>query len=143
MTQKLTYKRILVAVDGSEVSLKAVDRAARIAKDEGGSLTALHVVASPQFESALADYYEDARRSAKKWMKEVESVAALHNLTIKTEILVGAYSILDAIIAYAENQSTDLIVSGTRGRTQSAKLLVGSVASGLVEYANCSVLIVR
>ena len=143
MPQKLTYKRILVAVDGSEVSLKAVDHAARIAKDEGGSLTALHVVASPQFECALADYYEDARRSAKKWMKEVENVAAIHNLTIKTEILVGAYSILDAIIAYAENQSTDLIVSGTRGRTQSAKLLVGSVASGLVEYANCSVLIVR
>jgi nucleotide-binding universal stress UspA family protein len=143
MPQRLTYRKILVAVDGSDVALRAVDHAARIAKDEGGSLTALHVVATPQFECTLADYYDDARRSAKKWMRDVENAAALHGITIKTEILVGAYSVLDAIVAYAENQSTDLIVTGTRGRTQSARLLVGSVAAGLVEYANCSVLVVR
>jgi nucleotide-binding universal stress UspA family protein len=142
---KSLYKRILVAVDGSEVSLRAVDHAARIAKDEGGSLVAVYVVAIPQFEISrnVADYYDDARKSAKKWVREVENAVLLHGMTIKTEILVGAYSIVDAIIGYAENQSIDLVVTGTRGRTQSAKMLVGSVASGLVEYANCSVLVVR
>jgi nucleotide-binding universal stress UspA family protein len=142
---KSLYKKILVAVDGSEVSLRAVDHAARIAKDEGGWLVALHVVSIPQFEISrnVADYYDDARKSAKKWMKDVENVVALHDLTVKTEILVGAYSTVDAIIGYAENQSIDLIVTGTRGRTQSAKMLVGSVAAGLVEYASCSVLVVR
>lgn len=143
MPQKLTFKRVLVAVDGSEVSLRAVDHAARIAKDEDALLLALHVVASPQFEVSLPEYYENARKSARKWMKDVENTAALHAMTIKAEILVGAYSIVDAIIGYAENQSVDLIVTGTRGRTQSAKLLVGSVAAGLVEYASCSVLVVR
>jgi nucleotide-binding universal stress UspA family protein len=142
---KSLYKRILVAVDGSEVSLRAVDHAARIAKDEGGSLVAVYVVAIPQFEISrnVADYYDDARKSAKKWVREVENAVLLHGMTIKTEILVGAYSIVDAIIGYAEYQSIDLVVTGTRGRTQSAKMLVGSVASGLVEYANCSVLVVR
>ncbi|MDG6904193.1 MAG: universal stress protein [Nitrososphaerota archaeon] len=140
-----SFKRILVAVDGSDVSLRAVEHAARLAKDEGASLRALYVVASPPFEieAELADYYDDARKSAKKWMKDVENAASLHGMTIKTEILVGAISILDAIIGYAENQSIDLIVTGTRGKTQSAKLLVGSVAAGLVQYANCSVLAVR
>ena len=50
---------------------------------------------------------------------------------------------VDAIIGYADTSSVDLIVSGTRGRTPSAKLLLGSVASGLVEYAGCAVLVVR
>ncbi len=145
MPLKLGFKRILVAVDGSEVSLKAVDHAARIAKQEGTTLTALHVIATPQIEitGEIADYYEQAKRPAKKWMKDVENIAASHGMSIRTEILVGAYSILDAILGYAENQSVDLIVSGTRGRTQSRKLLMGSVASGLVEYASCPVLVVR
>lgn len=145
MNSRLGFKRILVAVDGSEVSMKAVDHAARIAKEESASLTALHVIPTPQIEvtGQIADYYEEARRPVKKWMKDVESIAAQHNLTVKTEILVGAYSILDAILGYAEHQSIDLIVSGTRGRTQSRKLLVGSVAAGIVEYASCPVLVVR
>lgn len=143
MPQKLTYKRVLVAVDGSDVSLRAVDHAARIAKDEDATLLALHVVASPQFEVSLPEYYENARRSARKWIKDVENAAASHGMTIKVEILIGAYSIVDAIIGYAENQGVDLIVTGTRGRTQSVKLRIGSVATGLVEYASCSVLVVR
>ncbi len=132
-------------MDGSDISLKAADHAAKIAKDENASLTALHVIASPPFEivGGAADYYEHAKKEAKKWMKDVESIAALHGMTLKTEILVGAYSTLDAIIGYAENQLMDLIVTGTRGKTQSAKLLVGSVAAGLVQYSTCSVLVVR
>ncbi len=125
--------------------MKAVDHAARIARNEGASVTALHVIPTPQYEitGELADYYEQARRPAKKWMKDVEAIAASHGLTVRTEVLVGAYSILDAILGYAQNQSVDLIVTGTRGRTQSRMLLMGSVASGLVEYATCPVLVVR
>jgi nucleotide-binding universal stress UspA family protein len=145
MVTKSGFKRILVAVDGSEVSFKAVDHASRIAKYEGASLTALYVVQTPQFEitGEIADYYEQAKRPAKKWMKDVENIAASHGMGIRTEILVGAYSIIDAILGYAENQSVDLIVTGHRGRTQSAKLRVGSVAGGLVEYAECDVLMIR
>ena len=145
MASKSGYKRILVAVDGSEVSLKAVDHAARLAKLEGASLTALHVIPTPQFEitGEIADYYEQAKKPAKKWMKDVENAAALHGMGIRTETLVGAYSILDAILGYADNQSIDLLVTGHRGRTQSNRLLMGSVASGLVEYAQCPVLVVR
>ncbi len=145
MSPRFTYKKMLVAVDGSEVSLRAADRAAQIAKDEGASLTALYVVASPQFaiSGEVADYYEQARKSAKKWMKDVENIATSHDMTLRTEILVGAHSTVDAIIGYAENQSIDLIVTGTRGTSQSARLIVGSVATGLVQYASCSVLVVR
>ncbi|MHB1867510.1 MAG: universal stress protein [Nitrososphaerales archaeon] len=142
---KSGFKRILVAVDGSDISLRAVEFAAHIAKLEGATLTALHVIPSPQFEipGDMADFYEHAKKPAKKWMKDITEVASQFGVTIKTEILVGAYSILDTVLGYAENQSTDLIVTGTRGQTQSVRLIMGSVASGLVQYASCSVLVIR
>jgi nucleotide-binding universal stress UspA family protein len=139
------FSKILVAVDGSDVSMRAVDHAARIAAEDGAQLLALHVVASPQFEvpGELADYYDAARLNAKKWLKEVETIAASHGVGLKYEVLVGAYSVVDAILGYAESMGTDLVVTGTRGRTQTRRILMGSVASGLVEYANCPVLVIR
>ena len=139
------FRRVLVAVDGSEVSLRATEHAARIAKQDSAQLLALHVVPAPPFEivGELGEYYNTARRESKKWLKEVEAIAETKGLPLKVEVIVGAYSLVDAIIGYAETNSVDLIVSGTRGRTPSSKLLLGSVASGLVEYATCAVLVIR
>jgi nucleotide-binding universal stress UspA family protein len=142
---KKGFTRVVIAVDGSEVSLRASEHAARIAKQDGAELLALHVVPAPQFEvqGGLADTYADARRNAKKWMKEVEDIAARNGIGLKTEIVVGAYSVVDAILGYAETMKADLIVTGTRGTTPSRRILVGSVASGLVEYSGCAVLVIR
>jgi len=142
---KRGFSKVIVAVDGSEVSLRAADHAARIAKQDGAELLALHVVPVPPFEvqGELADSYANARKNAKKWMKEVEDIAMRNGIGVKTEILVGAYSVVDAIVGYAETTKADLIVTGTRGTTPSKRIVVGSVASGLVEYAGCAVLVIR
>jgi nucleotide-binding universal stress UspA family protein len=139
------FSRIIVAVDGSEVSLRAADHAARIARQDGAELLALHIVPIPQFElqGELADSYANARKNAKKWMREVEDMAARSGIGVKTEIVVGAYSVVDAILGYAETMKADLIVTGTRGTTPSKRILVGSVASALVEYSECAVLVIR
>ena len=135
----------MVAVDGSEVSMRAAEHAARIAQQDGAELLALHVVPVPPFEvqGGLADSYANARRDAKRWMKDVEDAAARNGIGVKAEIVVGAYSVVDAIIGYAETVKADLIVTGTRGTTPSRRIRVGSVASGLVEYAGCAVLVIR
>ena len=142
---KRGFTRVVVAVDGSEVSLRAAEHAAHIAKQDGAELLALHVVPAPQFEvqGGLADNYANARRNAKKWMKDVEDIAARSGVVVKAEIVVGAYSVVDAILGYAETMKADLIVTGTRGTTPSRRILVGSVASGLVEYSGCAVLVIR
>ena len=144
-TGKKSFTRIVVAVDGSEVSLRAAEHAAHIARQDGAELLAFHVVPAPQFEiqGELADNYANARRNAKKWMREVEEIAARNGVGVKTEIVVGAYSVVDAILGYAETMKADLIVTGTRGTTPSRRILVGSVASGLVEYSGCAVLVIR
>ena len=145
MSHRQGFKRILVAVDGSEVSVRAAEHAVRIAKQDGAQLFALHVVPTPPFETAgeLGEYYNIARREAKKWMKDIEAIAETNGFAMKTDTVVGAYSVVDTIIGYAETSSVDLIVSGTRGRTPSQRMRLGSVASGLVEYAGCAVLVIR
>ncbi|MDG6915857.1 MAG: universal stress protein [Nitrososphaerota archaeon] len=145
MTSAKGFSKILVAVDGSEVSLRAAERAAWIAKQDGAQLVALTIVRVPMADlpGGLAGYYESARSEAKKWSNEVRAVAAQCGVGVKTEVVVGAYSVVDAILGYAEASGVDLIVSGTRGMTPSRRMLVGSVAGGLVEYASCAVLVVR
>lgn len=144
-SSKRGFARLIVAVDGSEVSLRAAEHAARIAKQDGAELVALHVVPVPPFEvkGDLAEIYASARRDAKKWMKDVEEIGTKSGIGVKTEVVVGAYSVVDAILGYAETVKADLIVTGTRGTTPSRRMLVGSVAAGLVEYAACAVLVIR
>jgi nucleotide-binding universal stress UspA family protein len=48
-----------------------------------------------------------------------------------------------ATVDYAEKEHIDLIVIGTRGRTGITRMLLGSVASGVVTYAHCPVLVVK
>jgi nucleotide-binding universal stress UspA family protein len=52
-------------------------------------------------------------------------------------------SIVGAIVEYAELENIDLLVIGSRGLTGFKKLLVGSVASGVVTYAHCPVTVVK
>ncbi|HKT22493.1 MAG TPA: universal stress protein [Nitrososphaerales archaeon] len=145
MSDGTPFRKILVAADGSDVSMRAMSHAARMAKEEGAELYLVHVVPSPPFEyqGEVADYFDQARSSATRWMKSMENEAARRNLAVRTEIIVGASSVVDTIVGYAETISCDLIVTGTRGKTPSAHVPVGSVAIGLVQAAKCPVLVVR
>ena len=139
------FRRIIVAVDGSAVSLRAAERAARLARQDRAELSAVYVVPAPPVPvpGEITEYYEQAKENARPWMVAVETAATAHGLSVRTQVLVGAESVVDAILGFAESIDADLIVTGTRGRTASARILVGSVASGLVEYARCAVLVVR
>jgi nucleotide-binding universal stress UspA family protein len=52
-------------------------------------------------------------------------------------------SIASTIVEFAENEKVDLIVVGTRGASGVKRMLLGSVASGVVTYAHCPVLVVK
>jgi nucleotide-binding universal stress UspA family protein len=64
-------------------------------------------------------------------------------VTVKADVIIATTSIVKEIVEYAENCKIDMIVIGSRGMTGFKKLLLGSVASGVVTYSHCPVLVVK
>jgi nucleotide-binding universal stress UspA family protein len=65
-----------------------------------------------------------------------------NNIQFKSQI-EKSMSVEGIIVDYAEQENIDLIVAGTKGRSGFTKLLLGSVASKVVTYAHCPVLVVK
>ncbi len=144
-----------MCVDGSESSAKAADYAIEIAKNHGAQMIALNVVVSQLgyayssgafglvTPSTINDLLAKAKQEARKWFDEIERKAAEQGVKVKTEIVASPTSVVPAIVDYAEKNKVDLIVTGTKGRSGFTKLLLGSVASGVVTYATCPVMVVK
>ena len=84
-----------------------------------------------------------SKQDAKKWFDEIEEKEASQGVNVRTEVVASPTSAVQAIVEYAEKNKIDLIVTGTRGRSGFRKLLLGSVASGVITYASCPVMVVR
>lgn len=148
------FSRILVPVDGSETSMRAASLAISVAKRYGAQVTAVHVVNIDQYLQSLGLYrlsypdpikkrIEEAKQEAAKWFTEMQQNAEREKVPLKTEVVDTPLSVVGAIVSYAEREKADLIVIGTRGRSGFTKLLLGSVASGVVTYAPCHVMVAK
>ena len=84
-----------------------------------------------------------AEDEAKKWFDKIKAAANKNEIQFRTEFIVAKRSVLSTILDYAEEQNINLIVVGTTGRSGIKKMLLGSVASGLVTYALCPVLVIK
>jgi nucleotide-binding universal stress UspA family protein len=91
----------------------------------------------------LSDYFVAASKEAEKVVEEVVRLAEIDNVKATSLILQNVFSTVEAIVTQAANKDVDLIVVGTRGLSGFRKLLLGSVSSGVVTHAHCSVLVVR
>jgi nucleotide-binding universal stress UspA family protein len=158
------FSKILVLVDGSQPSINAADRAIALAKKEKDNpqlLIALYVVFSrvgyaysPEgvfgmdgltTPNAMKEILENAKKEAQQWFDKIKEKINMdnNNIQLQPEVVVTATSIVSAIVEYAKNKDVDLIVIGTRGRSGFKKLLLGSVASGVVTNAACPVMVVK
>ncbi|MDG6994988.1 MAG: universal stress protein [Nitrososphaerota archaeon] len=140
--------KILVAVDGSENAARAARVAATIASNSGAELTILYVIDIPAVPSGETYVPFDeievrAREEADRFMPKLESAAKEMGVKTRIEILESLGSLVRTITDYADREKIDLLVVGTRGMGGFKRLVLGSVASGLVQYAHCSVLVVR
>ena len=87
--------------------------------------------------------YEQHKKEALKWLDEIKMSCEKKGVMTELEILGGPLPIASSIVSYCENRGVDIIVAGTRGKSGFKKLLLGSVASGIVTYAHCPVLVVK
>ena len=153
--------KILVAIDGSQASMKAAECAIAMAEKEGNQqneemtveligLTVLDVSKPRGFLSSFiaAPTYglkelEQERSAAKQWMENIRQKVKDKKVSFRSEVIDGVISAEATIVDYAESQNINLIVVGTRGRSGFSKVLLGSVASKVVTYAHCTVLVVK
>lgn len=151
----MTIQRILVAVDGSKPSIDAGTQAIDIAKRFDAELIALYVVSpdvrynyledviTPRLPKALKDVVMLAMQRGEKHVDKVKQKASEKNVKVKTDVVIGISSVVKEIIEYAEKNRIDMIIIGSRGLSGIKKMLLGSVASGVVTYAHCPVLVAK
>jgi nucleotide-binding universal stress UspA family protein len=150
------YNKILVPIDGSPNSMKAISYGIGMAQRHGSELIVLHVLYSQSgfvfhngtatgtiTTSSLDDLNAEAKAEARKWFDEINETAINKGVKVKTEVVLSVISIVEAILTYSEKENIDLIIVGSKGRSGWKKLILGSVASGISTYAHCPVLIVK
>ena len=138
------FARILVAVDESEPAKSAIDLAAELAGRTAASVRLIHVIDSAQNwtpEFVLSGHVSfEQLRSEGQWLLRRAQKRLGNSISSKCELLVG--SPIDTIVADARQWNADVIVIGTHGRGRLGTLLIGSTAQGVVQRANCPVLVV-
>ena len=152
-TTNTTYSKILIAVDGSDASMHAAAHAISLAEKYKAQLVILNVLdvytlkqtSSSIIVSQTYGLKEvvEVMRLVQEWVDKIKKEAEEKNIQSKAEILELEKSVVATIVNYAESEKIDLIVVGTKGRSGLKKLLLGSVAEGVVTYAHCPVLVVK
>lgn len=131
------YKKIMVAVDGSDTSNKALEEAQDIANIYNAALCVIH--------SAKSD--EDADTQAGNAILD-QARTSVNTISIETrlvhaDILYGLSGISEAIAVAVKEWGADLLVVGTANRRGLERFVVGSVAEELVSKVEASILLVR
>jgi nucleotide-binding universal stress UspA family protein len=137
------FRKILVAVDGSQYASAALDVAVDMARRYNASLCLLHafphvsdLLGTPQYEYLLA-----ARSMIGRQLLEGAQAQVGDAVPAETQLIEGPPA--QAILRVAEEDGCDMIVLGSRGHGQLAGLLLGSVSSTVAQRAHCPVLIVH
>jgi nucleotide-binding universal stress UspA family protein len=150
------FSRVLVAVDASESAIKAVGVGIEIAKAFRSELTILHIIEIPVAPISVAPYLsetpaeidpsklEDSKKTeGERMVSRAASVAKENGLEAAEKIVTWTGAASEGICDYADKNGMDLVVVGSKEQGGLKKLLLGSVASGVINHAKCSVIVAR
>jgi nucleotide-binding universal stress UspA family protein len=147
------YRKILVAVDGSETSNKAISAALEMASYSGGRsvVRLIHVLDEMAYFMGL-DPYAGQSYSVISVMREAGEKILADGLAIVQSAGVQADTVLvdklgshlaETVAAEAKAEEASLVVVGTHGRRGIGRMLLGSGAEQIIRLAPCPVLVVR
>ena len=126
--------------------MKAARYAMKLASVSHASLVAICVVQIPEYieENTRASLRDELFRKSKDTLDEIEGLSSKSGVKFASKVIETSGGISAAICSFAEKEKVDLVVLGTRSATSSlTKMMLGSVASGVVGNAHCPVLVVR
>jgi nucleotide-binding universal stress UspA family protein len=154
------FDKILVPLDGSEHSLRALDFAVQIAKKFGGKITLIHVysvsvgpVIMPEpttltpplipvmTPAEVSKAVEATRKAGTSILTDGEQKAKAEEVQVETMLKEG--HTVQEIVRTAKEGKFDLIAIGGRGISKIRELLLGSVTDGVIHHAHCPVLVIK
>jgi nucleotide-binding universal stress UspA family protein len=147
----LTYRRILVPVDGSKPSNLGLREAMRLARGQRATLQLVHVVdlhrvlmSAPEVGVSLAPMMDPLRQGGRRILRNAAALLKRHRMKCSTamlETMTGPAA--DLIVRQAKKWRADLIVIGTHGRRGVSRLVMGSDAEQIVRTSPVPVMLVR
>lgn len=138
------YGKILLAVDGSDHSLRASKEAITLASNNPDSqITIVYVADHNNAKNDVLHSGSSVELDLQRWKKlqPVEEAIAEANVSHRIQILHGTPG--PAIVEYANKENFDILVIGSRGLNGLQEMVLGSVSHKVVKRANCPVLIVK
>jgi nucleotide-binding universal stress UspA family protein len=138
------FDKILVAIDGSQASEKALAAAIDLATHYQVELTAIGVVELPEVVGMI-DEVDEMQQTIEGRFKDIGAAAvqyarsrgiSLHWVTVRGHAA-------DAIVRYAENEGINLVVLGQHGHSRIARFFLGSTTDRVSEHCPCTVMIVK
>lgn len=140
------FSKILVPVDGSDNSHRALGAALLLSEKLGAKVTAIHVmedipVLHIQSEKLLREVLDAYKKESQLLLSKCSEIATRKGLSINTKLLQG--NVGSTILDFCEKEKYDIIVMGSRGMGNFKELILGSVSSKVVHHSRCPVLVIR
>ncbi len=139
-------KKILIPTDGSDYSIRAAELGISAAKLLGAEVMIVYVIDTIVLDQiAKVGEREDVERELKQdGEKNINYVLGLaEKQGVKAASLLAKGRPFEQVVHLAKGLGMDLIVMGTYGRRGAERILIGSVAERVIEYASCPVLVVK
>jgi nucleotide-binding universal stress UspA family protein len=139
MIDGLSVNRILVAIDGSENSIKAADYSLFLANKFNAIVIALYVIPPNVKDNSERQLKVETIQDT---FNKIKNTATQYHIELKTDTVLSESSVVTEIVNYAKKEHADLLLIGIRGGSE-FRFMLGSVASGVVTNADCPVLVVK
>ena len=140
------FTNILVAMDGSEASQRALSQAVDLAKLCNAKLHTIYVVETGLFsslpmEGTVEIMYSVLEKEGEEVMDQAKKYATEKSITVITHMKQGHAG--SEILALAEEEKSDLIIVGSHGKSNTDRLLIGSVSTFVVTHSTVTTMVVR
>ncbi|MBY8989539.1 MAG: universal stress protein [Candidatus Lokiarchaeota archaeon] len=152
------YKKILLAIDGSSNSERALRKVIELQKNGNSKVVMIHSIKYSKnlllppigLASGYGSYYisepeilEESKRESEKLLFSMQELFKKENLPVETRVILDEHP-EDYIKRIVKQEHFDLVVIGTKGiHSKRNQLIIGSIAQKVVKHVVCDILIIR